>query len=220
MRWVLLVVLLVSLAPRAGATLVTVPMSGTIDTLSDPTHALGGRVAQGDSFSFTVSYENGVPDDDPDPSIGGYQITLAPNPGPFSIAGHVGAVPFVYDGVSGTVASVVDMPVFGGDDQFGITTGVTLDSPVGSFSFFFSLDNPVGLAISNDSLTGIPFQFGVNGGWTAGFFQIDGPNWYVGGEITGMNGVPEPATALLFAGGLCALARRRSPASPAQRRRP
>jgi hypothetical protein len=210
MRSSILVVLLVlvSFAPRAGATLVTVPMSGTIDSLFDPTHALAGLVAQGDSFAFTVRYENGVPDENPDPSNGTYLLTSS-----FSISGHVGTVPFAFDGVSVPFAGVTDGPPSGGFDNFFISTEVTLDSLVGSSTALIGLTNPVGLAISNDSLTGIPFQLdGVIGGWTNnGSFEIDGPNWDFSGPITGMNGVPEPATALLLAGGLCALAQRRRP---------
>jgi hypothetical protein len=192
-----------SFVPQAGATVITVPMSGTIDTLFDPTNALGGFISQGETWSFTVSYEDSVPDLDPDPALGTYDLTS------FAFSGQVGGVAFQYDGASESFASVGDGPL-GGGDEFDVTTGISLAVTPGSSTAFFSLLNPIGLAITSDDLTAIPYAFRViNGGWLDGFFDIEGPNWHVAGPITGLNGVPEPATGVSLLLGLGALALRR-----------
>jgi hypothetical protein len=197
------VVLPVLLAPTAGANLIAVPMSGTVTGVNDLTNALGGAITAGETFSFTVSYDDGAPDLDSDPSIGTYE------PIGFAIAGHVGGVPFQYDGVSNTIVGVIDSPNFVDFDEFSVATAVTPAATPGSFSAYIDLTNPVGLAVSSHALTGVPFGLGLSGGWTSRELQIDGPNWTISGAIEAMNGVPEPATALLLGSGLVALVTRR-----------
>lgn len=90
-------VLSLALGGAARADVLTLGIGAHVESVYDPDNVLGGQVTVGQTISGRVSYETGVPDQNPDdPTVGSYPQT--PQQGRMSFT--VGGLTFESDGAS------------------------------------------------------------------------------------------------------------------------
>jgi len=198
---------LVSLwAADARATPVTFAFSGEITFVAslDPSNPFPIEPAFGTPFSGTFTFDSNAVDDIPgDPTTGSYISAGAP----FGLTLSLGGLDLTYGAVNIGVTDGYSSYGPGGDQYlFGFSGGDTLVSA--RFTDFG------GTLFSNDSLPLTAFP--LNGLFTEFLFSdiINDSQVELGGSITSLTTVPEPATLLVVGAGLCGLIRRRQSRAP------
>lgn len=208
--WVLGAVALIT-AP-AAATTVTVQMSGTLTGVSGHTEVLDGSVSVGGGFSLTLTYDDALPDQSSPDCCGTYTSSTA------SVAGVTGNYSF----------SSTDILFFfvrnddGGADRIDVDAlgGATASGPFppGVFAddtglLRISLVDSSQSALDSDALVDVNWNLADYDGATFSTQWVIQPVFQpldIFGQITSIQVIPEPSTALLVALGLVAVAVRRS----------
>jgi hypothetical protein len=221
MRWTCALLLLLASfalgAGQAGATSVTVVISGTWTSVDDSAGVMDGSASTGDSFTATLTYDDAAPDLDGTPEFGAYFTPLAS--GDFTIVtGNYSFSPGSDIGVG-----VENDNLFGEDWIFlyaedyvgsgpfpgGVGTGATAYANP-------SLVDYSGTAHSSDALVGLNWNLAdYDGASFYLFVEITGagPLEYVEffGTITDIQVLPEPSASAIAGVALLGLilARRR-----------
>jgi hypothetical protein len=203
------------LAAPAGATTVTVEISGTWDSVTDNASVTNGSITVGGSFLATLVYDDATPDSDPSVSTGAYFVPGASG----SLMLETGDYTFTLL-ASETILIGIDDNV-SGDDLLGLfAENFTTSGPlIAGASTGYGYINPTlfdssQTAHSSDDLTDLPWSIGAYDAPGIYFFiEVlgKGPNKFIelSGEITGLAVLPEPSTFALGAVALLALARAR-----------
>jgi hypothetical protein len=223
MRWTrALLLLLASIAlgaGQAGATSVTVVLSGEWYDVTDNAGVTDGSLTVGGAFTVTLTYDDATPDIDPDPTSGGYLLPAATS----ALSLSSGSYTFTLNAGEDIQFGVGD-DYFGQDDFGWFAENYTTSGPLpGGVSTGYGYMNPLvydttETAHSSDALTGLPwdvdaydspnngmyFLIAVNGAGSGKYIEL-------AGNFTDFSVLPEPSALCLVgvAGALAALSRRR-----------
>ena len=110
--FLILALLALAVAAPVSATTVTVEITGTWDSVDDSAGVTDGSIVVGGSFTATLVYDDSIPDTDPDPSLGGYDIPS----GSSDLSLTTGSYSFVPS--SGVGIAIEDDNLFGEDNVF------------------------------------------------------------------------------------------------------
>ena len=198
---IIFAVVVLSIFPTSNmADTVEFEFSGFIDIINSNENNALGNVYLNQPFDGWFTYSS-VPDQSSDPVYGSYGQDA-------SISVTLGTQIISY--IDDYVIIVVSNNDYTGADSFLHV----VDATQGDFSFTYygvDLTDSTGMVFNNDDL---PMSFDL-AQFDSSMLVIAGyklPNWdwfYVGGEITNMTLIPEPATLLLLGLGGLALLRKR-----------
>jgi hypothetical protein len=199
----------------AEAASIGLRLTGTIDE----TYIGGlseGLVAVGTPFSLSVTFDDAVSDEEPDPSMGRYPGS----PPPWSIVLEVGG--YTLSTESSYYFRVHNNALDEVYDHVNVWTNSSTNSVVGPLStptppednfLEFYLFDTDGAALQSDALTSVPWNlsFWPDSRVDFGFQDTFPTTWFFGGSgpIESLTVVPEPSAALLCGLGLAGLVARR-----------
>jgi len=202
----------------AAATIITVGVTGTIDSIETAGFVFDGSVGNGTVMTGFCSYDTEAPDQEPGEYNGLYPI--------ISISMTIGNYTFMHNPLSSETAgflvttvdpgygvgssdSYFEGTVFGGGSPF------TYDDIIWGYTGFglMSLSTRSNEYISTDALpSSFPdlSVFEVGKGFGAGFYDESGYKYFeISGEVTSLTVIPEPGTVFLLGLGSLALIRKR-----------
>jgi len=190
----------------ARATLITIEITATVDSVYDPSGYLEGNIGVGDTITGTYTYESTTLDTNPSPYVGDYEY-YGP---PFGIFLSVEGFEFKTDStnVDFAIEIINDYTSGGLHDAYGVLSGNNLPLSNGASVDHISwwLRDSSANALSSDALpTTAPFL----DNWQSGNrLRLDGERggYIVDAYVT--SAIPEPATIVLFAVGALLLRKR------------
>jgi len=204
----------------AKATIITVEVTGTIDSIETAGFVLDGSVLSGTGMTGFCSYDTEAPDQEPGEYMGLYPI--------ISISMTIGNYTFMHNPISsetaGFLVTTID-PGYGvgsGDPYFdGIiienTVPKTYDDIIWSYTSFgiMNLSTSSNEYIPTDALPDLDSfpdlsVFDVGKGFGAIFYDESGYKYFdISGEVTSLTVIPEPGTVFLLGLGCLVLIRKR-----------
>ena len=199
--FVVLAVVLCVFSVPVRAELITIAISGQVTGVSDPSGHFGGQISIGDPIAGTYTYDSSAIDTNPDPAIGDYAWYATPA----GISLTIDSFNFRTDPSNVWSTMEVINNDWSGTDYYGLRSYhnlFPLSNGTLSDSILWQLVDSTGTALSSDAL---PLTVPDLSKWSSSSLLIDssrGGGFLIGAHITSATLVPEPASVLLFAGGM------------------
>ena len=211
MRRMVLTILMLLMAgavfvPQARAEIITIAITGVVDSVSDSGNYLGGNIHIGSAISGYYKYESTTLDTSPsDPVQGNYWHYASPagiwlSVGGFNFQTNV-------DSVSFRIFIRNNNP--SGDDIYGIDSrsNIPLSNGTSVEAMWWQLNNHTATALNSDVL---PLKPPVLSQWQENDLRLESSRMFgIIAHVTSAEVVPEPVSILLF-GASMLLIRRRS----------
>jgi hypothetical protein len=195
-----------------GAELVTIELTGEVTGLDDPVGWINSEVTVGQEISGWYSYDTSTPDSNPLARVGDYYHHSKP----YGIELHIGDFVFQTDPADVEfLLAVGDNFMYSSWDNYGVGSynNLPFSDEVYVTLIGWGLQDPSGTALSSALLPATPPDVTQ---WSAmNWLRIelggnpDQSSAMIGGRVTSVSIVPEPATVLLLVMGGIALIRKK-----------
>jgi hypothetical protein len=207
--WTIFAILLCGFLPTVSyGDLITIGLTGRVDTVDDPHSYFGGQIQIDDTVTGTYTYDTSVLDSEPcDSSIGRYWHYSPPcgvlvSVDGFNFRTNPNNVRFLL-GIVNNGSGGEDIYCFSSYNNSSLPNGTLVDS------IDWQIEDSTGLVLSSDAL---PITAPDLTNWTRNYgLDIHGgqvSEFFIAVDITSAVLIPEPATILLLVFGIAICKRR------------
>lgn len=179
----------------AHAELITIQITGQVDSIYDPYGYFKGKIKVGDLVEGTYVYQSSTPDSDLSDPIKGTYYHYIP---PAGISLSAGSVQFASDPFNLAFEVFTRNNIDSGDDIYGFIShrNLSLSGNVYVETISWQLNDSTGTAFSTDAL---PLTAPVLENWDWNSLHIDTLRAFgISGHVTAATVIPEPGTFLII----------------------